>query len=127
PAAGVGIGPAVARVGVQVVERRLDHTRVEQQALDTVAPPGAALVGRLAVDPEVLAADLDAGRASHQPFTAPALIPRMNCSESSTYSRTIGAIEMTRPAARPPTSRKFSPTQWNDASGTVASSGLVTS
>jgi hypothetical protein len=78
-------------------------------------------------DPPTHLAALGTGAGAPYPLTAPALIPFMNCSLSSTYRTTIGVIEITRPAARPPTSRKCSPTHRNEASGTVASSGLVTS
>ena len=62
PAAGVGVGPAADRLGVQVVEDALHQPGVEQQALDPLAVPGPACVGRLAVDKEGFAVDGDLGR-----------------------------------------------------------------
>ena len=49
--------------GVQVVEDRLHHARVEQQALDAGALEAPALVGGPAVDQEPLALDVDGGGA----------------------------------------------------------------
>ena len=59
PLAGVGIVPLRARLVVQVVEDPLHHPRVEQEPLDLLAVPGAALVRRLAVDMEGVADDGD--------------------------------------------------------------------
>lgn len=46
---------------ILVVEDALDHTGVHEQAFDLVALEGAALVGGLAVDEELVSADFDSG------------------------------------------------------------------
>ena len=74
PGAGVRVSPAIARVRVEVIERRLDHARVEQQPLDPVAVPVPPPVGRLAVDPEVLAPNLDARLPGHRRY--PSVVTR---------------------------------------------------
>ncbi len=59
PFAAVGINPAGACLGVQIVEDRLHHPRVEEQPFDSLAVEGAAFVGERAVDEELLAANGD--------------------------------------------------------------------
>ena len=61
PLAGVRIGPARGGFGIQVVVGCLDHARVEEEAFNAVTVPGAARVGGLAVEVEVLADDGDVG------------------------------------------------------------------
>jgi hypothetical protein len=50
PRFGIRVDPAAAGLGVQVVERCLDHAAVEQQPLDHVALPPPALIRRRAID-----------------------------------------------------------------------------
>src|SRR5439155_19665186 len=59
PALRIRIRPLAARLGVEVVEDALHQTRVEQQALDLLLLPGAAGVGRAAVQQKYVAADRD--------------------------------------------------------------------
>src|SRR5262249_20899097 len=53
----VGVSPLADRLRVQVVEGRLHHAAVQQEAFDLLAAPRAALVRRLAVDEEAFALD----------------------------------------------------------------------
>jgi hypothetical protein len=53
PLAGVGVGPELPRLGVLVVEERLDHAAVQEQALHFLPIPCAAGVGGLAVEEEL--------------------------------------------------------------------------
>ena len=57
PLPGVRVGPAPGGLGIQIIEGRLHHPRVEQQPFDPMAFPRAPGVGRLAVDVKVLADD----------------------------------------------------------------------
>src|SRR5262245_45065766 len=61
PLARVRVSPARARLGIQVVEDRLHHSRVEQQPFDFLAVEAASFVGELAIDEELLAANRDFG------------------------------------------------------------------
>jgi hypothetical protein len=53
----VGIGPGAARCRVFVVGDGVGHAAVEQPALDAMAAPAAAGVGRLAVDAQAAVGD----------------------------------------------------------------------
>ena len=82
----VGIGPGAARRRILVVGDGVGHAAVEQQALDAMALPAPAGVGRCAVDRKAAVGDRDGGghlagaRASwpaHILFFGTARVPRL--------------------------------------------------
>ena len=55
PLAGIRVSPTFGRFRVQVVEDALDHAGIEEEALESVTVPLAALIGEPAIDEEGIA------------------------------------------------------------------------